>query len=55
MYILNNMKCERCGGDIQVISYGREVDRGECTKCSLVEILPSDDYKEFVDKFCVKK
>ena len=61
MYLLKNIKCSRCGGEIAVLPYTeddqfgksrRVVDCGKCTYCDKVEILPTEDYRDFVRDYC---
>lgn len=64
MYVLKYRVCERCGGDIQVLPYTEKdecgnketlVDYGRCVNCDKTDILPQEDYHEFVRTFCIRK
>lgn len=63
MYVLKQRICDRCGSYIRVSSYrerddyGKDisvVDCGTCITCDKIEILPQDDFREFVSEYCVK-
>lgn len=62
MYVLKQRMCDRCGSYIHVSSYkerddyGKDisvVDCGTCITCGKIEILPQDDFKEFVSEHCI--
>lgn len=65
MYVLKDRKCERCGNEILVLHYkdkswitgktGLYVDHGECVFCGKIEILPGEEYKSFVERYCVSR
>ena len=64
MYVLKDRQCERCGNDIQVLpytdkdEYGRSetvVDCGMCVYCGKIDILPQEDYRQFVSQFCIRR
>ena len=62
MYVLKQRMCDRCKSYISVSSYrerdenGKDrlvVDCGTCITCGKIEILPQDDFKEFVSEHCI--
>lgn len=64
MFILKDLNCSRCGGEIQVFGYTEKdkhgktrtiVDYGQCTYCGKIEILPQDDFREFTYLYCRKR
>lgn len=60
MKVLRGVKCNKCGGDIGVISYydkeskSTVVSHGCCVDCSSNVCLPQERYMEFIRENCVE-
>ena len=54
-YILRDRKCERCQNKIEVLSADGVVDCGKCVSCGKIEILPQENYREFINEFCIRE
>lgn len=57
MYILKDMTCSKCDGEICVVpcedEYGQKVvSHGICVDCSKIQILPVEPFNIFVRKYC---
>lgn len=64
MYVLRDMKCCRCENEIIVYGFTEKnrcgkyksvVDYGECVYCGKKEILPQENFRDFVSQFCIRK
>lgn len=64
MYVLKDRRCSHCDNDIIVYGVSKKdlnsryctvVDYCECAYCGIKDILPQEDFKSFVSKFCNRK
>jgi hypothetical protein len=54
MFVLAMVECERCTGEVAVISYEGVVSHGECIECRKKIVLPQERFIDFVREYCVK-
>ena len=54
--VLNEVFCTRCGNEsIRVVPCDGIVSHGECKVCDKQIVLPQENFREFVNEYCVRR